>query len=506
MNNIIEDWLNSETTLTRDMFDDFKNQINNISAANQLLFIKKVVNEIAKKNILLTIDDLLEIKSNSLDAIHDLNSTKIVDYSLDLILQTLKIIDQRQKFPQNFKDVSTVVKDLSDFICDYLENNTEYLSKINLLFDNCPGRTAIVNKSPAESYVNLKDHNYKIYNIYKGYSIINPDNTGWGDLVLHYEKGIYAKGKVCMLEITHKQTDDYGIDDITYGTNIKYNGKLYPFNWKTDNNNYLITPDSSPVENCEGRKSPSPCNLSGKDFWWCYGRKCFEANQSYHTIEEWKNYSLKDLLKILELPFDETGYYLFVSEINRLNRLLDRIKCNDCQQILRPSKEANFGFYRVSHFHCNNDNYNGEKCPSFHKEIYLTHCLNSKCTNVIDDRVAERCPNGYIICDKCGSCCSNEQFTRRIQSLETNGQRVPQGLIKMLNNSAGHWEKAECYCYRCKKEMLEDRSGDFVCKDCEIQYNRYNVYIRFSKNFTAIKEEKQRKDRLKRANDQHNNS
>ena len=477
-NNEFAEWILSDIPLTMEMFDDFKILTRELTPNDQLLFIRKVINEVAQNNIALTIADLLEIKSYSLDTIKDFKEPRDYNYTLDLILHTIKIISLKTKFPKDTKEVYLFVKEIADIICDYVQNNIENLTRINLLFDHCPGRTAIVKKTPDEEFINLRGNDYKVYDIYQGYSIINRDRDGLGELVLHYEKGIYAKGEICMIEIKHKNIDNNnGNYDIIYGNNIEYNEKLYPFQWKKDENNYLITPDIAPVESCEGRKSPVLCNLSGKEFWWCYGRRCYKANQS----TEWKNYSLKDILKILHLPFEEEGYYTFVSEINRINRLLDRIKCSDCKHILRPFKQSNFGFYRVSNFHCNNDKHNGTNCPSFHKEIYLTHCLNSKCTNVIDNRVAKRCPNGFIICDVCGGCCSNDLFKRIIQTKNTNGQSVSKKLIDMLNNKVGHWEKHTCFCYKCQNMMIKDKSGNYICKECNVQYDNYCLYIRFYK-------------------------
>lgn len=486
----IIDWIHSDFPLTKEMFDDFKVLTRGLNPADQLLFFKKILNEIAKGSISLNVEDLLEIKTYSLETIQDFGEPVALDYTLDLILHTLKLINFKNKFPNDVQEVYTLVKEIADFICEYLQNNLEYLGRINLLFDNCPGRTSIVRKRPEEQYINLRGNNYKVYRIYQGYSIVNRDSSGWGDLIVHFHDGIYAKGHACMLEIRNIRTDRNGYDNITYGKNIDFNEQLYPFEWKKDENNYLITPDTSPVVSCEGRKSPALCNLSGEEFWWCYGKKCFKANQPDHPIDEWKKYSLRDILNILKLPFNDVGYYIFVSEINRLNRLLDRIKCSDCQTVLRPSKQTHFGFYRVSHFQCKNDKYNNENCPSYDKQVYLTHCLNSKCTNVIDDRVAKRCPNGFIICDVCGSCCSNDQFARRIQNLKTNGQPVSHILREKFDLKMGHWEKAECYCYKCQKEMTENKGGEFNCKECDISYDRFNVYIRFHKDYSSKREAK----------------
>lgn len=489
----IIEWLDSQVPLTKEVFDEYKVLTRKLSSSDQILFLKKVINEVAKGNINLKVSDLLDIKTFSLEAIQEFGEPKELDYTLDLIIYTLSLIDKKGHFPDNFQEVHLLVKDLADFICNYLQNRVEYLIKVNLLFDTCPGRTSIVNRIKGEKYIQLRGNNYKVYNIYQGYSIENRDKTGWGELIQHFRRGIYAKGKVCYLEVIKKEFDkELGEEFITYGKSIEFKGKLYPFEWKSDDNNYLITPDTAPVPCCEGRKSPSICHLSKKKFWWCYGRKCFEANQVDHNITDWKLYSLRDFIKILKLPFDEVGYYTFVSEVNRLNRLLDRLKCESCKHILRPSKQTNFGFYRVSYFQCNNENYNNELCPSYHKEIYLTHCLNSKCTNVIDDRVAKRCPNGFIICDKCGSCCSNDQFERRVDALKANGQSISPRLKNLVFKKEGHWERAECYCYKCQKEMNEGKGGNFVCNDCKIHYDHFTVYIKFHKDYKSTIELKRK--------------
>jgi hypothetical protein len=481
--NNLTDWINSDTPLTRTMFEEYRILCQDEPTSIQVLFFKKLVNQIARGNKSLNISDLLAFSSRptSIQNQDESSHTREFDYTFDVIVHTLNLINQRQRFPRDPKEVNSLVRDISDFICDYLQNRVDSLRKIDLLFDKCPGRTSIVTKKPEDKFVHLRGNNYKVYPIYQGYSIFNRDKSGWGNLVVHYHSGIYAKGKVCLLEVKSRKTDSKGNEQIVYGNNISFNGKLFPFQWEQNNDKFLITPDVAPVESCEGRESPVVCNLSGKKFWWCYGRKCFKANQVDHLVDEWRNYTLRDILKILGLPFDDVGYYMFVSEVNRLNRLLSRIKCEDCQSILRPAKQTHFGFYRVSSFRCNNENHNNEKCPSFHKEVYLTHCLNSRCTNIIDDRVAKRCPNGFIICDKCGSCCSNEQFARRIEGLQSNGQSVPVNLSKWVAEKAGHWENGVCYCFKCQKEMKEDRNGDFKCTNCDTRYDRYDLYLRFFK-------------------------
>lgn len=476
----IQKWIYSEIPLTKAIFEIYKLQTRDLTSSDQLLFFKKVINEIARGHITLTISEISQIKTFNLENFQEFNEPKSLDYTLDLIIHTLEFVSINGKFPEDVKEVFNLVKNIADFICNYLQNNIDYLTKINLLFDDCIGRTAIVKKSTNDYYIKLRGSNYKVYDMYQGYSIKNQDKSGNGTLVQHFQKGIYAKGIVCLLEVIERKPNKDSDDYKKYGKNIEFNEQKFPFDWKKDANNFLIVPDKLPVKSCEGRKSEKPCELSSNNFWWCYGRKCLKANQNDHGISEWKNYTLRDFLKILGLSYNDAGYYIFVSEINRLNRLLERIKCNECSKILRPSKQSNFGFYRVSNFHCKND-----ACQSKDKEVYLTHCLNSKCTNVIDDRVAKRCPNGFIICDKCGSCCSNEQFSRRIESLKANGQTLSQKLTSMLSEQKGHWEKAECYCYKCQNEMIA-KGGTFSCKSCSISYDRNEVYIKFFKGYKNI--------------------
>ena len=352
----IEKWIESNEPLTFEMFDTFKSSTRGVSAKNQMLFLKKVMSEIQKGQIKLTVEELLEIKTFSFDAYVEFEKPKEIDYTLDLVLQTLQFVNNKGHFPKDYRENYELVRNIADFIADYLKNNLEYLSKINLLFDNCPERTAIIQKNQDDYYIELRGNNYKVYDIYQGYSIKNKDKSGNGVLIVHYQKGIYAKGIVCLLEVSERKPNKYSDDDLKYGKNIIYNDKEYPFNWKKNPDAFLITPDESPVESCEGRKSDVDCNLSAQNFWWCYGRKCMKSNQNNHSFEEWEKYTLRDFLTILNLPFEENGYYIFVSEINRLNRLLDRIKCKECDKILRPSKQSKFGFYRVSHFHCNENN------------------------------------------------------------------------------------------------------------------------------------------------------
>lgn len=479
----ISEWIHSDNTLTKEAFEIYKKQTRQLSPDNQILFLKRVFNQIHLKNIELSIADLLEIKTYDLETFQEFGEPASIDYKLDLIIHTIKFLSDQNGFPEGYKSIQNLTKSIADIVCNYLQNDIEYLEEIDLLFNECIGRTSIVLKKQEEPYISLNGNDYKVYDMYQGYSLLSENRESRASLVIHRRKGIYAKGKKLMLQILSETTNQNFISDeiVSYGDNIVYKEKLYPFIWATNKNEYLIVPEEAPVKSCEGRKSDAVCEISKNEFWWCYNRKCLKANQDFKTVNNWKKYSLKDFLSILKIPVDEIFYHTFVSEINRLNRLLKRLNCKNCNAVLKPLKQSQFAFYRVTRFECTE-----ETCSSNGKEIYLTHCLNKRCTNVIDSRVAKKCSNGFVICDTCGSCCSNELFSRRIDNLRINGQYISADLDQKLKDKLGHWEKAECFCYKCQN-LMTNKNENFECKSCSVEYERYKVYVKFHKDYKKNK-------------------
>jgi len=258
---MIRKWIESDEPLTLEKFDTFKTLTRGINPELQLLFLKKVLSQIDKGNITIPIQSLLEIKAYSFRAYVEFGKPKEIDYTLDLILHTIGFIYNKGHFPGNYIETYELIKSIADFITNYLNDETEYLSKINILFDKCIERTAIVRKSPEDFYIELRGKNYKVYNIYLGYSIKNKNRSGYGDLIRHYQKGIYAKGEVCFLEVIERKPRRTKDDFIRYGKNIIYKGKKYPFKWKKNPDQFLIVPEESPVSSCEGRLSESKCSL-----------------------------------------------------------------------------------------------------------------------------------------------------------------------------------------------------------------------------------------------------
>ncbi|MBK6574188.1 MAG: hypothetical protein IPG21_17265 [Saprospiraceae bacterium] len=182
---------------------------------------------------------------------------------------------------------------------------------------------------------------------------------------------------------------------------------------------------------CEGRKSDKIHNIFKKEFWWCCNQECFEncvtnhlTIKCSHNNEEnpWEKLTLFDFIKILNIDCDEHNgnytikdgdYYKFLGHINAFNRLLERLYCDECHYLLYPIKTSNFALYTDVNFHCIQDN-----CQQKSKEIYLTRCLNGECKAIIDSRISKLCEYGFYICCNCGTCCSEEVFKRRHESLK----------------------------------------------------------------------------------------
>jgi len=228
---------------------------------------------------------------------------------------------------------------------------------------------------------------------------------------------------------------------------------------------------------CEGRLANKPHEIFKREFWWCAGQPCFSKCETIHETNEWEKYTLLDFCEILGLNTDETNkmgdfipkgyYYQFIALINRFNRLLDKLYCKDCGHILFPSDfgTSHFAAHNLVRFQCRN-----EACSN-NEEIYLNHCLNGQCNNIIDSRISKRCNNGLFICDNCGSCCSHNMLQRRLSNLQQTGGYIHDNLVKCVNEKLGHLERAEYFCYKCKSEMTEISNDIFQCSNCNVKYD-----------------------------------
>tara|TARA_R110002051_G_scaffold325571_1_gene428979 strand:- start:1184 stop:4030 length:2847 start_codon:yes stop_codon:yes gene_type:complete len=186
---------------------------------------------------------------------------------------------------------------------------------------------------------------------------------------------------------------------------------------------------------CDGRKAihkttnkPVLSTNEQFEFWWCENSPCFEICRCKTIPENWRNYTLEDVLRILKVPFSQYQYEVVLGVINKVNRFLEHLKCTSCKTILRPKGNSNYSFYRVSEFSCTN-----ESCANPDKDVYLNHCLNGKCLDIIDSRTTVKCKPkslenvdntdncGWYICNNCLSCCSSEKLLARKYNKEKFG-------------------------------------------------------------------------------------
>jgi len=230
---------------------------------------------------------------------------------------------------------------------------------------------------------------------------------------------------------------------------------------------------------CDGRKSinkftnqPNLCKESGKEFWWCENQKCYEICRTEHTPAEWKDYSLADVLRILKIPYDEIQYEILLNVINRVNRFLKHLTCKKCNLILKPTGKSNYAFYGVTWFKCDNEN-----CEEHRNEIYLSHCLNGKCNDIIDSRDSVKCKPeghsqdcGWFVCKNCYACCSSEKLNARKENLKTNGYDYNCHLD-------GHSDKQKICCFTCGIEMNEKlKDNELYNLQLEWAINTSNAY------------------------------
>ncbi len=191
--------------------------------------------------------------------------------------------------------------------------------------------------------------------------------------------------------------------------------------------------------------------LEKKTCWWCRNKRCYlDARHLDKSLPA--NVTFKDYLDLLEYPVDWETYKNILGYFNQYNRLQEKMKCRCCGEYMglldRAGNEipySNFAYRRVSRFSCANPD-----CAEPDENVYLTHCLNKDCLNIVDSRVSAKCEPqglerqkfGWYICDYCLACCSSEKLEQRNRRLIEVGQ-LPNCHLE------GHWDRGEICCPKC---------------------------------------------------------
>lgn len=209
----------------------------------------------------------------------------------------------------------------------------------------------------------------------------------------------------------------------------------------------------SPCNFCEGKKmldnqskKPIINEFTEAPTYWCRNSTCVEPSR--HSENNARIYpTFSTILEQLGFQ-DKDNFVGFVNGwVNKINTYLDHLECRECRHAIKPT-DTSTGYYRVSNFYCENIDCTVHKNEEV---IYLTHCINPKCQEVIDSRDSAQCPNGWYICSHCIGCCTTEKIQNRIE--------YHRKISKPYNGpTEGHKDLKEIYCPNCGNKIT--LSGD----------------------------------------------
>lgn len=190
----------------------------------------------------------------------------------------------------------------------------------------------------------------------------------------------------------------------------------------------------------------------GRCVYWCMGQHCFNECLRATPDGKYQHYTLYDFIRILNLTTAtdvKRDLIKFYSVLNWFNDAMPHFYCDQCQHMLEPSAvQESYNAHYLTRFRCGNEN-----CPEHFNvhDIYINHCFNPSCRNVIDDRRAKRCPNGMVICTECGVCCCQKMYENK-RMISPN-----------VRPKQGHLEREWFYCPYCGAKLIKDTDGEFVC-------------------------------------------
>ncbi len=458
----------------------------------QVRIIRKLFFIKANGQFDLTIEKLNELTRFDLDLYKmnlKFNPEIPIDISTDVVIKALLSYQQNNRF---FVDSELLTVILNDIILDKTRR-----FRLSNYFEKCLGRlTAEYNWRRSGVISKVKNGDNKFYfaisfeydpNLVEAVRALsgrkwNNETKVWG-VPSQYEKEVLEFAKLNRFYLDFE------------GSNYTNNIHLADFK-RTIKQGYSEVPNiPNGISFCEGRLANKSHEIFKQKFWWCGGQPCFSKCETIHPTDVWEKYTLLDFCEILGLNTDETNrvgdhipkghYYQFIALINRFNRLLEKLYCQDCNHILFPVDTSNFAAHTVVRFYCTN-----QECSNNH-EIYLNHCLNGQCNCIIDSRVSKRCDNGLFICDNCGSCCSHNMLERRLSNLKLTGGYIHDNLVKCVKEKLGHLERGEYFCYNCKSEMTVISDDIFQCSKCNVKYDttkykfkRPHMHLRKTKTMT----------------------
>lgn len=448
---------------------------------NQVQIIKKLFHLKALGKFDLTLDKLNSLTRFDLDLYKlnlEYNPGVPVDISSDIIIKALISLQTKGKFLVESEMLSLVLHDLK-----YLENTVFQLKDY---FENCKGRMKFkFDWQTKGRYIKLNTDKENDY-----FSISFPYDANLVQEVRNLPSRSWnATEKIWMMPV--EKSEEVLAFAKSNRFEIQMEGNSYA------NNAHLATLKREDIpmgiKFCEGRESNKVDSTFSKNFFWCKNEPCYERCEAIHPAESWEQYTLLDFCEIFNLNTDDVNsvqdhiskgkYYQFIGLINRFNRLLERLFCRECDHIMHPTENSHFAAYAAVKFSCVN-----ESCGNRQKVVYLNHCLTGKCGCIIDSRDSKQCKNGLYICSNCGSCCSHDMLSRRLNNLQLNGGYIHTNLIELVNSKKGHLERAEYFCHKCANPMDEVSTDSFYCNSCKVRYETSRYKFKRTHKHLVIKE------------------
>lgn len=500
----LSNWLSGKSS--KFDFDELKSKLVFLSPEDQIRFLKKLFFLAHTKQFNLTVEKLTQLTRIDFDIFsinEEFNPGIFLDISLDIVIEAIKSFAENGKFLFDSELLKIVLKDLS-------QDKTQKFT-IGGLFEECPGRFEAEFNWDRDGEIKKipfgTDQFYFAIEFSPGqHEFVNNWRGGSSRFVPNENFELLKE------EVKKLPGRKWNADEKHWGIPSKYEEQVLQFARENRffldfegsnyaNNTHLAelkrTGKPNGITYCEGRLAKKKHQMFNREFWWCCNQPCLSNCETLHGSDDWENYTLLDFLTILGFNLDDGNrvgdyiergkYYQFISTINRFNRLLERMYCDECDHILFPIEDSHFSHYRVVRFHCENSN-----CNEYHREIYLHHCLNGQCNSIIDSRQSKKCSNGLYICsnEECGCCCSHDMMSRRLQNLETTGGYIHGNLRQAVENKLGHLERGEHFCYNCGGGMKETENEIFFCEKCDITYDlRKNRFKRPHKHLVRRNQE-----------------
>lgn len=441
-------------------FETLRTKFIYFKPSDQVRIVKKLFMLAESKKISLDIamlDSLVRVDRSLFEIIAKEKPEIPIDISVDVVIKSLCKYVKAHKFFYN--------NEIFDIVLLNMEKYKKYDFRIKDFFDECIGRLDCREKTTNIPYITGKittrNNSYEI-TIYS-YKEIDQQNGFFQRIKDEVSRKLHNRVWNNELKVWQAPIEDCNTNEIkriakTYNMQIEGDNEIVkqqlndiPLEYE-----YVAYDKPNNVCYCEGRQNDTLWK-NGEKFYWCRNSKCFKNALKNHSSSEWENYTMFDFLRILGINTDsvdkkqsivENGDYIaFISIINRINELLEHLKCRNkkCGELLEPVEITDYSSQLVTHFKCTNI-----KCPEYGNVYYIHNCFNWKCKSIIDQRDTTKCPNGWYICKECGSCCSTANTEKMIKKQQERNNNTPSNkLLHFVQKKLGHFENNKIYCYKC---------------------------------------------------------